>query len=72
MGGDQVTYRVNTKGHKGPFVLTARLLFTAVSHAFVADLAKDQDLPEVKKFMFLYNKADKTPQEIAAIRTTFH
>jgi len=69
-GSDQVTYRIDTTDHKGPFTMTARLLFTAVSHSFVTDLAKDQDLPEVNRFMFLYNKADKMGQEVAAIRAT--
>jgi len=68
-GSDQVTYRINTSGHKGPFTLTARLLFTTVSYAFVKDLAKDQDLPEVNRFMQLYRAADKLPQEITAIQT---
>ena len=36
----------------------------------VKDLAKDEDLPEVNRFMFLYRKADKMGQEVAAIRTT--
>ena len=69
-GSDQVTYRVDTSEHNGPFTLTARLLFTPVSYPFVEDLAEDEDLPEVNRFMFLYRKADKMGQEIAAIQTT--
>jgi hypothetical protein len=69
-GSDQVTYRIDTSGHRGPFTMTARLLFTPVSYSFVKDLAKDEDLPEVNRFMFLYRKADKMGQEVAAIRTT--
>jgi len=69
-GSDQVTYRINASGQKGPFTLTARLLFTPVSYPFIKDLAKDEDLPEVNRFMFLYRKADKMGQEVAAIRTT--
>ncbi len=69
-GSDQVTYRIDTSGHRGPFTMTARLLFTPVSYSFVKDLAKDKDLPEVNRFMFLYRKADKMGQEVAAIRTT--
>ncbi len=69
-GSDQVTYTIDTAGHKGPFVLTARLLFTAVSYPFVKDLAKDMDLPEVRRFMYMYRKADKLPQEIAGIQAT--
>jgi hypothetical protein len=66
-GSDQVTYRVNTLGQKGPFTLTARLLFTAVSYPFVKDLEKDRELSEVSRFMQLYRYADKLPQEIKAI-----
>ena len=68
-GSDQVTYRINTAGYKGPFTLTARLLFTAVSYPFVKDLEIDQELPEVSRFMQLYRRADKLPQEITAIQT---
>ncbi|MBW2505446.1 MAG: hypothetical protein JRD19_00070 [Deltaproteobacteria bacterium] len=71
-GADQVTYRVKTSGFKGPFTLTARLLFTAVSYPFVKDMEKDRELPEVSRFMQLYRKADRQPQEIKAIRTTVH
>ena len=66
-GSDQVTYRINTLGQKGPFTLTARLLFTAVSYPFVKDLEKDRELSEVSRFMQLYRYADKLPQEIKAI-----
>jgi hypothetical protein len=66
-GSDRVTYRVNTSGHTGPFTLTARLLFTAVSYPFVRDLEKDRDLVEVSRFMQMYRYADKLPQEIKAI-----
>jgi hypothetical protein len=69
-GSDQVTYRVNTSTRQGPFSVTARLLFTAVSYPFVKDLEKDQELFEVSRFMQFYRYADKLPQEVAAIRTT--
>jgi hypothetical protein len=69
-GSDQVTYRVNTSGYNGPYTVTARLLFTAVSYPFVKDLEKDQDLSEVNRFMQLYRSADKLPQEITGIQTT--
>ncbi len=64
-----MTYRINTSGHRGPYTMTARLLFTPVSYPFVKDLAKDQDLPEVDRFMSFYDKVDKMPQEVAAIQT---
>lgn len=67
-GSDQVTYRVNTSGYKGPLTVTARLLFTAVSYPFVRDLEKDEELPEVSRFMYLYRYADKMPQEVTAIQ----
>jgi len=69
-GSDQVAYRVNTAGYKGPFTVTARLLFTAVSYPFVKDLQNDQELSAVRRFMQFYNYADKSPQEIIAIQTT--
>jgi len=69
-GSDQVTYRLDTSGYKGPYTVTARLLFTSVSYPFVKDLAKDQDLPQVNRFLYLYRKADKMPQEVAGIKTT--
>ncbi len=69
-GSDQVTYRVSTSGHKGPFTVTARLLFTAVSYPFVKDLEKDGELFEVNRFVHLYNYADKLPQEVTAIQAT--
>jgi hypothetical protein len=37
---------------------------------YVKDLAKDEELPEVKRFLNMYQKADKTAQEIAAIQAT--
>ena len=67
-GSDLVAYRINTAGHKGPFTLTARLLFTAVSYSFVNDLGKDAELPAVRRFMQFYNYADKLPQELTAIQ----
>lgn len=69
-GADQVTYSINTSGHKGPYTVTARLLFTAVSYPFVKDLEKDRELPEVSRFMELYRYADKLPQEVTAIQTS--
>jgi hypothetical protein len=69
-GSDQVTYKVKTSGYQGPFTVTARLLFTAVSYPFVKDLEKDKELFEVGRFMQLYRYADKLPQEITAIQTT--
>ena len=69
-GSDQLTYRIDTSNHKGPYTMTARLLYTPLSSPFVRDLAKDEDLPEVKRFMSLYNKADKMGQEVAAIQAT--
>lgn len=69
-GSDQVVYRINTAGHTGPYIMAARLLFTAVSYPFVKDLAKDQELTEVNRFMQYYRNVDKLPQEIAAVQAT--
>ena len=67
-GSDLVTYSIDTSGHRGPYTVTARLLFTTVSYPFVQDLAKDVDLPEVSRLMQMYRKADKMPQEVAGIQ----
>jgi hypothetical protein len=69
-GSDQVTYKIDTSGHKGPYTVSAKLLFTAVSYPFVKDLERDQDLAEVRRFMQLYRSTDKRPQEIKTVRTT--
>jgi len=69
-GSDRVTYRVDISGYKGPFILRARLLFTAVSFPFVKDLEKDSELFEVARFMQLYRYADKLPQEVTAVQAT--
>ena len=69
-GADRITYKVKTSGYKGPFAVTARLLFTAVSYPFVKDMEKDQELSEVSRFMQLYRSAEKLPQEVIAIRVT--
>ncbi len=69
-GSDQVTYKIDTSGHSGPYTITARLLFTTVAYPFVKDLEKDEELPEVNSFMHLYRLADKMPQEVTAIQAT--
>lgn len=68
-GGDQVLYQINTSDVSSPITITIRMLYSPVSYSFVKDLEKDSSLPLVKRFMHYYQKADKMPQEIAAIRT---
>jgi hypothetical protein len=64
-GGDLVTYRVPVSGARGPFEVTAELLFQTVSHPFVRDLsATGTDL--VARFLTLHEAADKAPELLAA------
>lgn len=65
-GSDLVTYEVNTAGYQGPFTVWAELLYRSVTPAFVADMEIDSGLPEVRRFLKYYNKADKQPVAVAA------
>ncbi|MFH1215584.1 MAG: multiheme c-type cytochrome [Pseudomonadota bacterium] len=67
-GSDQVTYSVALSDRKGPYTVTAELLYSTVSHAFMQDLGKDTAAMEVGRFVGYYNQADKTPVGIAAVR----
>lgn len=60
-GGDQITYRVNIGGQEGPFTVRAELLYTTLSYVFLEDLKKDADLPLVRKFIRMTDKANKMP-----------
>ncbi|MCJ7600556.1 MAG: hypothetical protein MUO63_03530, partial [Desulfobulbaceae bacterium] len=67
-GSDLVTYQVPVGNHSGPFTITAELLYTTVSHAFMQDLAQDASLPKVERFVKFYSEADKTPVTIAGVK----
>jgi hypothetical protein len=67
-GADLVTYQVPVGTHSGPFTITAELLYTTVSHAFMQDLDQDAALPRVGRFVNYYQEADKTPVTIAGVK----
>ncbi|MFZ5766747.1 MAG: hypothetical protein ACOY4H_14305 [Thermodesulfobacteriota bacterium] len=67
-GGDQVTYAVPLGRTKGPYTVTAELLYTPISRAFMADLTRDRGVNEVDRFLDYYDKADKRPTAVAAVR----
>ena len=67
-GSDQVLYRVNVKGGRGPYTVQAELLYTPVPYNFMRDLNKDSALPLVNRFAGYYDKADKTPVVVAAVQ----
>jgi hypothetical protein len=67
-GSDLVTYQVPVGNHSGPFTITAELLYTTVSHAFMQDLGQDASLPRVERFVKFYSEADKTPVTIAGVK----
>lgn len=65
-GGDVVTYTVPLSGETGPLQVHVELLFSPLSHAFVEDLRKDDNLQLVKRFSGYFDRADKTPVAITA------
>lgn len=67
-GSDLVTYQVPVGDQSGPFTITAELLYTSVSHAFMQDLAQDASLPKVGRFVKFYGDTDKTPVTIAGVK----
>jgi hypothetical protein len=67
-GSDLVTYQAPVGNHSGPFTITAELLYTTVSHAFMQDLGQDASLPMVERFVKFYSAADKTPVTIAGVK----
>ena len=63
-GSDRITYRVDLKGHGGPYTVSARLLYQAVSYRFAMDLFQD-DGPHVERMARYYGSADHTPVVVA-------
>lgn len=65
-GSDLVAYAIPLSGETGVLQVHVELLFSPLSHAFVEDLRKDDNLQPVKRFTGYYDRADKTPVAIAA------
>ncbi len=68
-GSDQVSYRVNVKGHSGPFTVKAQVLFQSLSYRSTLDLARD-DTEAVKTYIVQHNNTDQTPDVIASAEAT--
>jgi hypothetical protein len=68
-GRDEVTYRLDVKGARGPFTVDAELLYEPLSYRFIQDLLTDQTA-EVQKFAGLYSQADKRALVAASIQPT--
>ncbi len=65
-GSDDIKYAINITGFKGPFSISARLLYSSVSYPFISDLESDREKSKaVERFMEYYEKADKKPVEIS-------
>jgi hypothetical protein len=63
-GSDRITYQVDLEGHGGPYTVSARLLYQAVSYRFAMDLFQD-DGPHVERMARYYGSADHTPTVVA-------
>jgi len=66
-GSDQVTYQISLSG-KGPYTVTARLLYQTLSYQFGKAFQGSDAL--VKSFLGYYQTADKTPNLISSISKT--
>jgi hypothetical protein len=65
-GGDEVTYRVDLAGTRGPYTVEAELLYQPLSYRFVQDMLADGGAPAAQ-FGRYYTSADKTPDRVSAI-----
>ncbi len=64
-GRDRLKYRINLGRAEAPFTVEVSLHYTTVSHAFLEDLRKDEDLQAVGRFTRYYDRADKRPVTVA-------
>jgi hypothetical protein len=63
-GSDQVTYQISLSG-KGPYTVTARLLYQTLSYQFSKTFKGNDVL--VTTFLSYYNSADKTPNLVSSV-----
>jgi hypothetical protein len=66
-GSDQVTYQINLSG-KGPYTVTAKLLYQTVAYQFGKAFQGNDAL--VKNFLSYYQSADKTPNVVSSVSKT--
>ena len=66
-GSDQVTYQVSLSG-KGPYTVTANLLYQSVSYQFMKNFQGSNAF--ISAFLGDLSKADKTPQLVSSAATT--
>ena len=65
-GSDEVVYQVKLDKANGPYSVKAELYYSSISAAFMQDLAADDRVALVKRFVGMYNRADKLPVLVAA------
>jgi len=65
-GGDRLIYLV--PAGNGRITITAELLYTPLSYAFLQDLLLDDHLPAVRRFRRMVERADLRPIPVAASR----
>ena len=69
-GSDRVRYQIDISESKGPYTINVYLHFTTVSANFIDDLKKDQHLPEVKRFLELWQNAKVDPVVVGSVEKT--
>ncbi|MFO0592835.1 MAG: hypothetical protein U0441_35150 [Polyangiaceae bacterium] len=63
-GGDEVTYRAAAPAGKGPYSVTATLVYTPLSARYAAELSH-WDTPEVKALFKMLAKVSRAPEIVA-------
>jgi len=68
-GSDIITYRVNV-GSANAISFSAELMYQSLAYAFIQDLFKDNDNPEVAKFEGMYDSATIRAELISSVNST--
>jgi hypothetical protein len=68
-GSDLVSYRINVSRFDGPFTVSAELLYQTLSFKY-AQAVLGEEAASIEQFAALYEKADKSPIQIASVEVT--
>lgn len=64
-GSDLVTYRIDLAGANGAVAVSAELRYQTLSFGFLRDLEQDRHLPEVARFLSMYEASQIRAETIA-------
>jgi hypothetical protein len=65
-GGDEVTYRVALPAGVNAVTVAAELNYQTLAYGFLQDLFEDQEVPEVERFLEMYETSDVRVERIAS------